>query len=69
MTDTFQAHAPAIQCEGCASAIKRALSSLPGVSQVAVDIPGKNVTVAYDTAQVGDKNIRARLDKAGFPAE
>ena len=67
MTQTFQAHAPDISCGGCANAIKRSLGSVPGVQTVEVDIPGKNITVEYDTAQLNDSDLRARLEKAGYP--
>lgn len=67
MTQTFRA--PAITCGGCANAIKRALGSAPGVRTVEVDIPGKNVTVEYDTAQTDDTALRARLEQAGFPVQ
>ena len=69
MTQTFQAHAPDISCGGCANAIKRSLGSVPGVQTVEVDIPGKNVTVEYDTAQLNDNDLRARLEKAGYPTQ
>jgi copper chaperone CopZ len=69
MTQTFQAHAPAISCGGCANSIKRSLGSIPGVQTVEVDIPGKNVTVAYDATQLTDNDLRARLEKAGYPTQ
>ena len=67
MVQSFQAHAPAISCEGCANAIKRSLGALPGVQAVQVDVPGKNVTVQHDTSLVSDTDLKARLEKAGFP--
>jgi copper chaperone len=69
MTQTFQAHAPDISCEGCANAIKRSLGRVPGVQTVEVDIPGKNVTVEYDAAQITDNDLRTRLEKAGYPTQ
>ena len=69
MIQTFQAHAPDISCEGCANAIKRSLGRVPGVQTVEVDIPGKNVTVEYDAAQTTDNDLRARLEKAGYPTQ
>ena len=69
MTQTFQAHAPDISCGGCANAIKRSLGSVAGVQTVEVDIPEKNVTVQYDDTQVSDSDLRARLDKAGYPTQ
>lgn len=67
MVQTFQAHASDISCEGCANAIKRALGALPGVQTVQVDVPGKNVIVQHDPALVKDADLKARLEKAGYP--
>lgn len=69
MTQKFQAHAPDISCEGCANAIKRALGALSGVQTVEVDIPDKNVIVQYDASQLNDNDMRARLEKAGYPVK
>ena len=69
MAHSFQAHAPAIHCEGCAGSIKRSLGKLPGVQEVEVDVAGKNVSVAFDPAQTSAEAIRARLAAAGFPAD
>lgn len=69
MTQTFQAHVPDISCGGCANAIKRSLGSVPGVQTVEVDIPGKNIAVEYDNSQLNDIDLRARLEKAGYPTQ
>ena len=69
MTQTTSFSAPAIQCEGCAASIKRALLKLTGVENVRVDISGKSVTVQYDSAQVGKIALQERLATLGFPAE
>ena len=60
--------APAIECEGCAASIRRALGKAPGVGNVAVDVAQKRVTVAYDAAQVAPDALAERLTAAGFPA-
>lgn len=60
--------APDIECDGCASAIKRALGNVPGVSDVAVDVTAKTVTVTYEPPALQDTVAQA-LDRAGFPAE
>lgn len=64
-TTTFTA--PDIVCGGCANAIKRALGTLPSVSDVSVDVGTKLVTVAHEKEQVGRQDIVAALDRAGFP--
>ena len=68
MNQTFQGHAPAISCEGCAGSIKRSLSKLPGIQQVNVDVSQKQINVQYDALQINEEGIQAQLDKAGFPA-
>ncbi len=45
-TTTFSA--PDIECQGCASAIKKAVGNVPGVSQVNVDVAAKTVAVTHD---------------------
>ena len=67
MVQTFQAHAPDIECDGCASSIKRSLGELRGVEKVDVDVAAKNVSVSYDSSEVQDLQIRERLKQAGFP--
>ena len=58
--------APDISCGGCASSIKRVLSTVPGVSQVEVDVAAKTVTVSHEDT-VPRNTIVERLEKAGFP--
>ncbi len=55
-----------ITCEGCASAIKRALSKDPGVRNVQVNVDSKRVAVEFDPAQTGEEAIRDRLSRAGY---
>lgn len=65
-TTTFTT--PAIECEGCAASIRRALGNTAGVQTITVDVARKRVTVAYDAVQVTPDALAARLASAGFPA-
>lgn len=56
---------PDIVCDGCATAIKKALGGIAGVSEVAVNVPAKEVTVAHN-ADVSREKLVAALDRAGF---
>ena len=69
MTTAWEARCPDIECEGCAEAIKRSLSSIPGVEYVTVGVQDKMVSVRYDDTKVSDTAIRDRLTRAGFPPE
>ncbi len=59
--------APEIECQGCASAIKKSVGTVAGVSDVLVDVDAKRVTVSYDEATPADA-IKAAVEKAGFSA-
>ena len=64
MESTF--HAPDIECDGCANSIQRALGRIPGIQNIEVDVPAKNVTVSYD-APATEATVKNALDSAGFP--
>ncbi len=68
MTDSLKLHCPDIVCEGCATAIQRSLGNLPGVLGVQVGVKEKDVTVEYDASRVSDRELRERLQRAGFPS-
>jgi copper chaperone len=57
--------AAGITCGGCANAVKRAVSALPGVADVAVEISEKRVTVTHDD-RVSLSAVEDALKKAGF---
>jgi copper chaperone len=66
MTTTIL-HVPDISCEHCERTIKEALAPLAGVQRVAVDIPAKQVTVAYDATQVSVDRMKAILTEEDYP--
>jgi copper ion binding protein len=57
---------PDMSCEGCVQAIRRSLSELAGVAQVAVELNTKRVQVQFDPAQVQEEAIQSRIEQAGF---
>lgn len=59
--------APDITCGGCANTIRKAVGSLNGVDSVSVDIDAKTV-VARHAAALGETDLLAALNRAGFPA-
>jgi copper chaperone CopZ len=59
--------APEIECQGCASAIKKSVGMVAGVSDVQVDVDTKRVIVSHkEDAPV--ESIKAALERAGFSA-
>lgn len=62
----LSAHAKDITCEGCANAIRRALTRLDGVQAVQVDVPSQVVSVEYDETTVEARQVLDKLSRAGF---
>jgi copper chaperone len=60
---------PDISCGHCQATITNALSPLPGVDRVSVDIPTKTVTVQYDPAVVGLDQMKDVLAGEDYPVE
>lgn len=59
--------APDISCEHCQRAIEEALSALPGVETVSVDIQAKSIDVSYDQSRTTREGLIACLDEEGYP--
>ena len=62
-TTTFRVEG--MTCEHCRRAVTTEISSVPGVSSVAVDLPAGTVTVSA-TAPVDRSDIAAAVDEAGY---
>jgi copper chaperone len=60
---------PDISCEHCERTIKTALSPVPGIRSVDVDIPGKQVRVDYDESQVSLDQMKDVLQEEEYPVE
>jgi copper chaperone len=55
-----------MSCEHCVKAITKAVSALPGVSDVIVDLDGKIVTVEYDTEKAPLDRIKFEIEEQGY---
>lgn len=54
-----------MSCEHCVKAITKAVGALPGVSDVAVDLKAKTVTVEHDQTLPVDK-IKYEIEEQGY---
>jgi copper chaperone CopZ len=52
-------------CEHCVGAVREELGRLPGVTEVAVDLPTGRVTITSETP-VAAADVRAMVDEAGY---
>jgi copper chaperone len=60
---------PTISCEHCERTITEALTPLPGVSTVNVDIPSKKVRVDYDPSAANVEQFKEALAEEEYPVE
>jgi copper chaperone CopZ len=58
---------PDISCEHCERTVKQALGRTAGVLDVAVDIPAKEVRVAYDETAVDLERLKTVLADEEYP--
>lgn len=59
--------APDISCAHCATAITNAVSAIPGVDSVEVDIPTKRVTIGHQPGAVDMAEVSRVMDDEGYP--
>jgi copper chaperone len=55
---------PGMTCGHCVQAVTTEVSAVAGVTDVAVDLENKTVTVTG--AELNDANLRAAIEEAGF---
>lgn len=65
--NTITLTASDISCEHCKATIEREVGALSGVQSVAVDVPERRITVAFDPEQVTQADIVEVLDEEGYP--
>jgi copper chaperone CopZ len=57
---------PGMTCDHCTRAVEGAISSVPGVQSVEVDLETKLVTIRGDA--LSDTALRAAIEQAGYEA-
>ncbi len=55
-----------MSCEHCVKAVKNAVSALPGIEKVAVDLKNKSVTVKYHPAESTLDEIKSEIEEQGY---
>ena len=53
-------------CKGCVGRIEDAISALPGVVSISVDLNAESASVVYDPEIVGSKDLRSAVEEAGY---
>jgi len=55
-----------MSCQHCVKAVQNAVSALPGVDSVAVNLAGKTATVTYDPDQCPLEKIKLEIEEQGY---
>jgi periplasmic mercuric ion binding protein len=55
-------------CAACPITVKKALSKVPGVSQVTVDYEHRTAAVSYDPAKTTTAELTKATTNAGYPS-
>ena len=66
MNETVSYTVPAMHCGHCERAVKEEVSAVAGVSDVAVDLETKILTVTGESFE--DAAVRAAIEEAGYEA-
>jgi copper chaperone len=66
MSETLRYTVPAMHCGHCERAVKEEVSAVAGVSEVAVDLDTKVVTIHGES--LDDTALRAAIEEAGYEA-
>lgn len=66
MPDQLTLTVTGMTCGGCENAVKRAVSSLDGVSEVTASHRENRVTLVYDASKVDRAAIAKRIEDAGY---
>ena len=66
MSQTLSYTIPAMHCGHCERAVKEEVSAVAGVSEVAVDLDTKLMTVTGSAFE--DAAVRAAIEEAGYEA-
>jgi periplasmic mercuric ion binding protein len=68
-TKTVALDVPSMYCEACPITVKKALSRVPGVSNVAVSFLKKEAVVTFDDAKASVGSLTQATANAGFPSK
>ncbi|MDZ4260923.1 MAG: mercury resistance system periplasmic binding protein MerP [Pseudomonadota bacterium] len=67
-TQTTTLAVEGMTCAACPITVKRALSNVPGVSQVEVNLDRREAQVTYDNSQVDAGKLTQATEGAGYPS-
>ena len=67
-TKTVTLSVPGMDCEACPITVKKALSRVPGVSQVSASYERKQAVVTYDDSKTTVEALTKATANAGYPS-
>ena len=67
-TDTVTLSVPTMDCPVCPITVKKALTKVPGVSQVEVSVDKRLATVTFDDSKTTVDALKNATTDAGYPS-
>ncbi|MDP1692483.1 MAG: mercury resistance system periplasmic binding protein MerP [Burkholderiaceae bacterium] len=67
-TQTVILSVPGMTCAACPITVKKAISKVEGVSQVAVSFDKREAEVSFDDTKAGAQKLMQASANAGYPA-
>ena len=67
-TQTVTLAVPGMTCAACPITVKKALSKVEGVSQVAVTFEKREAVVTFDDAKTSVQKLTKATEDAGYPS-
>jgi mercuric ion binding protein len=67
-TKTVTLSVPGMNCAACPITVKKALSKVPGVAKIDVDLDARQATVTFDDATTRVEALLRATREAGYPA-
>lgn len=64
--EKFVFHVEGMSCQHCVKAVTDAVSALPGIEAVEVELLAKTATVTYDPARVSLETIKEAIEDQGY---
>jgi len=59
---------PAMNCAACPITVKKALSKVPGVSKIEINLDKREATVTFDDARTSIDALTHATGEAGYPS-
>lgn len=62
-------HVEGMSCNHCKMAVEKALKTIDGVQEAAVDLAAKTVSIDHDPSVITEEGLKKTINDAGYEAK